>query len=120
MKNKFIIIILLVASLHAETDKNEYKLKAKNLLKAYGTHIASVAAHQLTLYTLSKIALKMGASVQQGQTSDVAIIAWPLFLGLTVCLPEFQNKKINAIVSAAAPLCALAECALLGKYRGIG
>lgn len=117
-KNKtLIIILLLVASMQAETDKNEYKSKAKDLLKAYGTHITAVAAHQLTRYTLAKIALKMGAGVQPGQTSNVSIAAWPLFLGLNVYLPEFQNQKINAGISAAALLCALAECALLGKFK---
>ena len=118
MKNKTLIIILLLASpIKAETNQNEYKSKAKDLLKAYGTHIATVATHQLTLYTLAKIAIKVGARVQPGQSSDVIISAWPLFLGMTVYLPEFQNQKINATISAVGPLCALAECALLGKYK---
>ena len=94
MKNKTLIIILLLASpIKAETNQNEYKSKAKDLLKAYGTHIATVATHQLTLYTLAKIAIKVGARVQPGQSSDVIISAWPLFLGMTVYLPEFQNQN---------------------------
>ena len=117
MKNKIIIILLLVAPMQGQTDKNQSKSIAKDLLKAYVTHVTAVAAHQLTLYTLAKIALKLGAAVQPGQATSVDISVWPAGLGATVYPPEFQNRAINAGISAFAPLCALAGCALLGKFK---
>ena len=117
---KFIPFFLLLSfflSNHAEIEENKNKVLMKDLLKAYGLHMTALVAHQLTIYSLAKIALKMGMPVMAGQTPDVDLTWWPLYLGLNINPPEFQNKRLNAAIAGAGPLCTLAGCTILGKLK---
>ena len=87
----------------------------------YGTHIALCAAHEGGHILASKIALAAGAatSADENNSENMALIFQKNYLGVYGQYPEFENKKINALVAAAGPIAGILGAYVLLKLNGI-